>query len=344
MSEVEEHNTLQCRLALLRCPQCQRELSAQSQEALQCVPCAIHYPITNGIPRMLTSAMRQAMTGVGTGAGSAAEVDPRSVATAQSFGYEWTHFPQMRAEWEQNFWGYFAPHTSATFQGKRVLDAGCGTGRHTFYAAQFAQEVWSVDLGDAVEVARRNNADNQNVQVVQADLYQLPFPPESFDFVYSIGVLHHLPDPEGAFRNLLRYLKKGGQAHIYLYWKPEQQPLKRALLELVTALRQVTTRLPHPVIHSLAYPAAAAAFVGFVWPYQLLRAVGLHQVAERLPMKQYAQYPFSVCINDQFDRFSAPIENRYTRAEVEGWLERAGLEEIVVRPNYGWCATGRKKA
>ncbi len=338
MSDLEDDKTRRQRLALLRCPKCQSELSVQGSDALQCSQCAMRYPIVNGIPRMLTQEMRQALTG----SVNELEVDPRSVATAQSFGYEWTHFPQMRAEWEQNFWGYFAPHTAATFNSKRVLDAGCGTGRHTFYAAQFAQEVWSVDLGDAVEVARRNNAAHPNVQVVQADLYQLPFPAESFDFVYSIGVLHHLPDPEGAFRNLLRYLKKGGQAHIYLYWKPERQPIKRALLEFVTALRQVTTRLPHRLIHGLAYPAAAAAFVGFVWPYQLLRAAGLNQIAERLPLKQYAQYPFSVCINDQFDRFSAPIENRYTRAEVQGWLERAGLAEIVVRPNFGWCASGRK--
>ena len=42
-------------------------------------------------------------------------------------------------------------------------------------------------------------------------------------------------------------------------------------------------------------------------------------------MKQYARYPFRVCVNDQFNRLSAPIENRYTRAEVEAWLLRAGL-------------------
>jgi hypothetical protein len=112
---------------------------------------------------------------------------------------------------------------------------------------------------------------------------------------------------------------------------------------LINGLRQITTRLPHPVVHALSYPAAAAAFAGFVWPYRLLRGAGLDGIAEQLPMKQYLQYPFSVCVNDQFDRFSAPIENRYTRAEVRGWLERAGLEEIVVRPNTGWCATGRKK-
>jgi hypothetical protein len=61
-----------------------------------------------------------------------------------------------------------------------------------------------------------------------------------------------------------------------------------------------------------------------------------------LPMRQYADYPFGVCVNDQFDRFSAPVENRYTRAEVLDWLERAGLEGATVLPNWGWLGTGRK--
>jgi hypothetical protein len=59
-------------------------------------------------------------------------------------------------------------------------------------------------------------------------------------------------------------------------------------------------------------------------------------------MKQYAAYPFRVCWNDQLDRFSAPLEHRYTRAELRSWLEAAGLEDIEVRPNFGWVASGRK--
>jgi ubiquinone/menaquinone biosynthesis C-methylase UbiE len=106
-------------------------------------------------------------------------------------------------------------------------------------------------------VARENTKDSGRVQVVQADLHQLPFAYESFDFIYSIGVLHHLPDPEAAFQSLLRYLKPNGETQIYLYWHPEGQPIKRALLSLVAASRWVTTRLPHGAVHALAFPAAA---------------------------------------------------------------------------------------
>ncbi|MBI1763013.1 MAG: methyltransferase domain-containing protein [Acidobacteria bacterium] len=344
MNAIAHNETLPARYAALRCPACGGVLSPSRRaaeslaESLECPACRESFPLISGIPRMLLAPLRAALAG----RQNHGAVDERRVRTAHSFGYEWTHFAAMRPEWERNFLAYMLPHTPAFFRGKQVLDAGCGIGRHAFYAAKFGARVWAVDLGPAVEVAQRNTADCATVQCVQADLQQLPFAPASFDFVYSIGVLHHLPDPEEAFRYLLRYVKPGGAIQIYLYWQPEGQPVKRLLLAAVKALRQVTTRLPHPLLHALSYPAAAAAFAGFVWPYRLLRLAGLKGLAEKLPMRQYAHYPFGVCVNDQFDRFSAPLEYRYTQAEVRGWLERAGLEEIVVRPNYGWCASGRK--
>jgi len=289
----------------------------------------------NGIPRLLVPDMRDALQA------SAISEGPR-VRTAKSFGFEWTHFSRMYQEWEDNFLAYMAPHAPQFFQGKLVLDAGCGSGRHAYYSARFGAEVWAVDLSDAVETARKNT-ESLPVHVIQADLLDLPFAEDSFDFVYSIGVLHHLPNPEAGFRNILRYLKPGGEIQIYLYWKPEGQPVKRVLLALVNSLRHFTTRLPHRVLYALSYPLAAAAFVGFVWPYRILsRIPGLKSIGERLPMKQYSNYPFQVCVNDQFDRFSAPIENRYTEAEVRQWCDRAGLRDIRVKPNFGWVAGGTK--
>jgi SAM-dependent methyltransferase/uncharacterized protein YbaR (Trm112 family) len=324
----------------LRCPQCCAQLEG-SPEALVCTRCRDRFPIINGIPRMLISPMREALL---DNRPAADDRVASEVATAKSFGFEWTRFSEMYSEWERNFSQYMSPLNAAELKGRRVLDAGCGSGRHAYYAAQSGAQVWAVDLGPAVEIARRNTLRCAEVQVVQADLNRLPFERESFDIVYSIGVLHHLPEPEAAFRNLLEYVKPGGSIQVYLYWKPEGQPVKALMLEFVTFSRSITTRLPHPALYALSYPAAWLAFAGFVWPYKIMRHVpGLKSMAESLPMKQYADYPFRVCVNDQFDRFSAPIENRYTRLEVLEWLKRAGLEEITVHPNYGWVASGRKK-
>ena len=327
-------------LARLRCPSCRGVLAfGKNTEELLCGNCSLSFPIINGIPRLLLSPFREALLGNGAVSG----IDAKQVEVALSFGFEWQRFPEMYDEWEQQFLDYMHPHAADFFRGKIVLDAGCGNGRFAYYAMKYGAEVWAIDLGPAVEVAKRNTESIGQIQVVQADLHNPPFALESFDFIYSLGVLHHLPDPEPAFRNLLRFLKPSGEIQIYLYWKPEKQPIKSLLLSGVNAARQVTTRLPHSAVYALAYPSAVAAFMFFVWPYRVLKqASPLRSLAEKLPMKQYANFPFRVCVNDQLDRFSAPIENRYTRADVEDWLARAGLESPQVDANDGWIATGRK--
>ena len=180
-------------------------------------------------------------------------------------------------------------------------------------------------------------------RVIQADLNHLPFREESFDLVYSMGVLHHLPDPERAFRYLLRFVKPGGEFRMFLYWAPERQPLKRLLLKAVSALRMLTVRMPHRLLYPLSYVAASLVWTCFVWPYRALKQIPmLSEIADRLPLRQYSRYPFRTCVNDQFDRLSAPLERRYSRAQVEQFLKSAGLEELNVFPNFGWVASGRK--
>src|SRR2546428_1289607 len=131
-------------LQFLRCPICQGGLiSAQPPEgALGCPGCDETFPVVKGIPRMISSAMRQAIGGGNPPAGLT-QVDRLRVETAMSFGFEWSRFPEMRADWESNFRDYMLPHTPESFRGKRVLDAGCGAGRHSYHAAKSGAEVWA---------------------------------------------------------------------------------------------------------------------------------------------------------------------------------------------------------
>src|SRR5205085_4511782 len=193
----------------LLCPVCSCRLFpvSDSPNSLVCFTCSEKFPIVNGIPRLLTktaSRLSDSSNGV------ADRGQTLQLKTAKSFGFEWTHFSEMYPEWESNFRDYMFPHTAESFRGKRVLDAGCGIVRHAYYAAHYGAEVWAVDISDAVYVAAKNIS-RTGARVIQADVNHLPFPEESFDLVYSMGVLHHLPDPEGAFRYLLRFVKPGGE-------------------------------------------------------------------------------------------------------------------------------------
>jgi SAM-dependent methyltransferase/GT2 family glycosyltransferase/uncharacterized protein YbaR (Trm112 family) len=316
---------------------------------LDCSSCRERYPIIGGTPRMLDRAGRARLAAdypdaaIDLGASLPAQGRGASVRdrTADSFAYEWTHFGQLRPEWRKNFLDYLQPHAPASLAGKLVLDVGAGSGRHSAQAASFGARVIAVDLGRSIDVARRNLP--QHVLTVQADAERLPFAAESFDFVMSIGVLHHLPDTQQALRKLVPLLSLGGHLHVYLYWVPEYR-WHRQVLRLVTAAREMTVRLPYRLLHRLCYPLAGALWITVVLPQRLMRAHPItRRLANGLPLKTYADYPFVVLVNDQFDRFSAPIEQRFTRAKVRVMLERAGLDEVVVLPNYGWLGDGTRR-
>jgi SAM-dependent methyltransferase len=290
---------------------------------LGCTGCGERYPLIGGTPRMLEA----------DGSGAVRQ------RTADSFAYEWRHFGAWRPQWEKNFLDYMRPHGPEWFEGRLVLDVGAGSGRHSAEAARLGARVVAVDLGASIDVARANLP--SDALTVQADAERLPFAPGSFDLVMSIGVLHHLPDPQRALRSITRYARPGGHVHVYLYWLPER-PAHRRIIELVTVVRRLTVRLPYRVLHALSYPLAVALFVAVVLPYRHLRARPRgRRVADALPLKTYADYPFGVLVNDQFDRFSAPLEHRYTKDEVVEILEAAGLADIQVVPNAGWVADGR---
>lgn len=319
----------------LRCLECGGDLALdtaaagaeQGDGAFVCGSCGHRWPLVDGTVRML--AAPEAANGR----------DSIHARTATSFAYEWEHFGAPRTAWAKNFADYMQPGRPEDLDGCTVLDVGTGSGRHAAQAAAHGAHVAAVDLGASIDVARRNVPDD--VLTVQADAERLPFEPQSFDFVMSLGVLHHLPDTEHALRNVARYARPGGLVHVYLYWVPERHG-HRILLAGVTAVRRATVRMPHRLLHLLCYPLAAALHVLFVLPQRALReAPHGRRLAAALPLKTYADYPFGVLVNDQFDRFSAPLERRFTRAQVAAMLEDAGLEEVTVVPNHGWVARGR---
>lgn len=314
-------------LALLECTVCGGTFSAastlnSSNRSIVCNECGRVVPVVNGIPRFIDGPL-----------------DPVSRRTQASFGYEWTHFQDWRQSGETNFSDYFQGLDLPGLRACRVLDGGCGMGRHARQIARFAGEVAAVDFSGAIDQAARNTADVDNVDCVQADLRRLPFADGAFDFAYSLGVLHHLDDTEDALRQIVRKLRPGGRLRIYLYWK--KHGWQGAILRAVTGVRVLTTRMPFPLLRIGCAFLSVVLFAMIVAPYRLLTIVGVRR-HEHWPLFVYSKYPFNVLYNDQFDRFSAPLEKRYDAEEVEDLLARVGLEGVEVRACYGWLADGVK--
>jgi SAM-dependent methyltransferase len=310
-------------LPLLRCLQCGGTFSqgsSNSSLSLICVSCGGEVPLLEGIPRFAT-----------------VPADPVARSTQESFGYEWTAFNDWRPSGAANFAQYFGDLDPAALQGWAVLDAGCGMGRHARQVGDHAGFVVAMDFSRAIDQAARNVASLPNVACVQGDVFRPPFAEGSFDFVYSLGVLHHVDDTALAIRRLTSKLKPGGRFRLYLYWK--RHGLSGALLRVVGLARRITTRLPYGVLRAMCWLLSAILFAVVILPYRALLRLGVRRHAS-WPLFVYAGYPFRVLYNDQFDRFSAPLEKRYDAEEVRSLLRAAGLEQVRVWPSFGWIGEG----
>jgi len=269
---------------------------------------------------------------------------PESVRTQKAFGDEWQRFPEIHEVHKRIFDWYFEGPEPVRWKGLQVLDAGCGMGRWLHFARQEGAAIVGMDVSAAIDVAAARDGDGADF--VQADLRLPPFAPESFDLVYSLGVVHHLEDPLSGVRALARLVRPGGELRLYVYRSLKDEPRwRRLLLSAVTALRGVTTRLPYPMVHSVAWLVALTASVCFLWPRRVLRRFPLgDRLTRGLPLVQYVDAPFRMLVAEQFDRLVAPIEGRFRKDEVEAWIRAVGLDIVAVMPGLGWRVIARRRS
>ncbi|MBY0612301.1 MAG: methyltransferase domain-containing protein [Beijerinckiaceae bacterium] len=132
-------------------------------------------------------------------------------------------------------------HADSVFPaGSRVLEAGCGVGAQTvtLAAKNPACEIISIDISDVSLAAARATVASmglKNVTLQQANIFELPYAPHSFDHVFVCFVLEHLADPVSALRQLHRVLKPGGSLiavegdHGSTYFHPDSVYARRAI-------------------------------------------------------------------------------------------------------------------
>lgn len=217
--------------------------------------------------------------------------DPEAMA-ANLFG------PRMGGRIDRDWYG-----------GRRVLDAGCGHGRYLPAFAALGAEVVGLDIGRGPELAGAP-IDDPRIDVVQGSVLAPPFREQSFDLVFSDGVIHHTPDAEAAYLALARLVKPGGALYVWVY--PREGALREAVFGTA---RVITTRLPGPVVRTVAF-ALAPLTLG-VRSYSGTR---------------FGEATWGECAQVVHDWIAPPLQSHHTFEEVAGWAAQAGLEDVERLP------------
>ncbi|MBI3078364.1 MAG: methyltransferase domain-containing protein [Deltaproteobacteria bacterium] len=287
----------------------------------------VRYPIVEGIPRFLVDFRDRA------------ERD-----TVEAFGTEWTIF----AEHDDFFtspelFREFVPGLpEGAFEGRVVLDAGCGAGRWTQHLIRLgAGRVMALDFSRAVEVCARKTAAAPNVVVVQGSLLAPPVRAGSVDVVISIGVIHHLADPAAGLAALGRLLGPAGRLAFWVYGREGNE----LYLAVAGPIRRLTPRIPPRFLLGASRVLALPLFgyVRTVNRWVPLRPDG----SPRLPMQAYlrllARLSFRDLTSVVYDQLSPALARYYRREEVVSLVAAAGLELLDLRPrtHNSWCVLAR---
>jgi SAM-dependent methyltransferase len=244
--------------------------------------------------------------------------------TKSTYGLQWNRFRIVRPQEDRVTFGNRTGLSDLT--GCVVLDAGCGMGRYLRIAAEMgAKQVIGLDLSRAVDAAHDLTTDFPNVTIVQGDLLRPPFGHQSFDHIYSLGVLDHTPDPRAAFLALSRCLKPGGRIVIWVY-----QREKPSVERVIKIHRAVSTRLPLPVV--LALSRLTAPIGGWkrrlmASQRHLIQRVGVALHALTIGVSMHPDPEVRVC--DTLDWYAPKFMTRHTLEEVHGWYQEAGLVDVI---------------
>jgi len=256
---------------------------------------------------------------------AAATLSRPSIDTSLRFGFEWDRYREFFPHYEEQFRGWIEPLEPDAFEGRDVLDAGCGMGRNSFFSARFgARSVVAVDQAElAVAAARQILAGMENVRVEHASLYDLSYR-EAFDLVFCIGVIHHLELPERALDKLTGALRPGGRLVVWLYGYEGNEHWVRFFRTVHPLLR----RLPPRVVHALAHACSVPIFLGLKIPW-------------RKPpyLARVSRYPFRHLHKIVFDQLLPDIAHYYRRGEVEELFRGLDLKRVEIHHNRGYSWT-----
>jgi SAM-dependent methyltransferase len=287
---------------------------------------ARRFSITGNRPGLLSGAIQEQ----NRVSGNALGMSELAKGSPERFGYSWDHYSDLLPEHEQQFLNWTTLDKSF-WKGLHFVDAGCGIGRNSYWPMTYgAQGGLALDVDDrTLACARHNLGHFLGMEVRKQSIYEIA-ETNTFDIVFSIGVVHHLSDPNAAVARMARAAKPGGWVLVWLYGRENNgwivhlfSPLRRALF----------SRLPLPFVHALSWPLTALLWCALRF---------------RFPRGVYCRlirgFSFGHLRAIVFDHMIPRIALYYTRAEAEALLARAGLANVRttwVNEN-SWSVIGRK--
>jgi SAM-dependent methyltransferase len=231
-----------------------------------------------------------------------------------TFGEEWKTFPEVLPEHEAEFNDYFDVVDLNALKDKRVCDLGCGIGRWGYFLKDRCRELVMVDFSDAIFVARRNLKSCNNALFFMCDIKKLPFRADFCDFLYCLGVLHHLPTNALDEVRALKPLAK--EILIYLYYALDNRGLHfRFLLAGATIIRRTICRIrSHSVRQFLTWSIALLFYMPLIILGRILNPIGLGRF---VPLYEfYHDKTFKRIRQDVYDRFFTRIEQRVSQRDI----------------------------
>lgn len=296
------------------------------------------YPVVDDViillePSRLPASVRKR---IGVAAGGGAADTAKGSTPAQfaediqhTFGEEWRRFPEVLPEHREEFLQYFDLVDIGGLAGKRVCDLGCGIGRWSWFLKDACRELVLVDFSEAIFVARRNLSQADNVLYFLGDLTRLPFRDDFADFLFCLGVLHHLPTD--ALDEVRALARRSPALLVFLYYALDNRPAYwRTILSVVTRLRLFLSKVRDPAARScVTWLLAMTVYLPLVGlgralaPFGLSRFVPLHEFYRGKSVLRIRQ--------DVYDRFFTRIEQRFTRRQILSLADAFG--EVVVSEN-----------
>ena len=243
-----------------------------------------------------------------------------------TFGEEWLGFPEILPEHEKEFRQYFDLVDLGTLANARICDLGCGIGRWSHFLKDRCREMVLLDFSEAIFVARENLRGAGNALFFLGDLREMPFRDDFVDFLFSLGVLHHLPT--GALEEVRALSRRAPTLLIFLYYALDNRPVFwRGLLSAVTRVRLALSWAEGPRLRSaLTWAFMIGVYLPLIGLGHAVRPLGL---ASKVPLYDfYRGKSLRRIRQDVYDRFFTRIEQRFRKEEILAL--RDTFREVVV--------------